>query len=166
MSWNKCIHLTSGQILLHVWLGIGGCHSSESAGLCETGSHVFFTSFTAQLYCTPTICECHEPWFMQSWVTLAQEKKMLFIYRRVFMVNCNINNAQEHCWFVNILLPRGVVGTTLLYWRRDLCPSFGPRLGRLHEQRPGYQAAMQPLAMGTFSRPGSKPRLSAGFPTV
>lgn len=165
MSWNKCIHRTSSQILLHVWLRIGGCHSSESAGLCETGSHVFFTSFTAQLYCTPTICECLEPWFMQSWVTLAQ-KKTIFIDIKVFMVNCNINNAQEHYWFVNIVLPRGVVGTTLLYWRRGLCPSFGLRLGRLHEQRPGYQAAMQPLPMGTFSRPGSEARLSAGHTAV
>lgn len=165
MSWNKCIHLTSSQILSHVWLGIGGCHSSESSSLCETGSHVFFTSFTAQLYCTPTIYECLEPWFMQSWVALDQ-KKMIFINSiEKSMVNCNIN-AQQHYWFGNILLPREVVGMTLLYWRRDLCPSFGLRLGRLHEQRPGYQAAMEPLPMGTFSRPGSKARLSAGCTTV
>lgn len=82
------------------------------------------------------------------------------------MVNCNINNAQEHYWFVNILLLQGIVGVTLLYWRRDLCPRFRLRLGGLHEQWPGYQAAMEPLPMGSFSRPGSKARLSAGCTTV
>lgn len=49
-----------------------------------------FHSFTAQLYCTPTICECLEPWFMQSWVTLAQKKWYSYTEKSLLLIVISI----------------------------------------------------------------------------
>lgn len=103
----------------------------------KPGSHLFFTSFTAQLYCTPTICECFELWSTWSWVTLAKKKT-------------SYSHTEESLRLIviSIMYEAPLVSAHssrkgLLHWRQDLCPSFGLRLVRLHEQRPGFQAGTE-----------------------
>lgn len=78
-------------IVLHSQLGIWGYCCFESAGLCETSSQVFFTSFTVILY-TDNLCV---PWSLvypdlSNW----HRKKIIFTYRRV-TVTCYISNVQK-----------------------------------------------------------------------
>lgn len=78
-------HCTSQIIFLGIW---GYC--SFESDMC----HVFFTSFTAHSIYTPTIYACLDLWSIQIWVT-GTGKKMVYTYRRVFTVNCNISHGKK-----------------------------------------------------------------------
>lgn len=131
-------HFTS-QILWHVWLGIWGYHSFESTDLCAKTrqSSIFHQLHSSVVLYTDNLWVLWALDYVKLSNTGKKENK-LFTYRRVFTVNCNINNVWSTIGFCTYFSRKG-----LLHWRQDLCPSFGLRLVRLHEQRPGFQAGTE-----------------------